>query len=148
MFFRRREEASIEVQLAPMADIGFLLICFFIVTSRPPRYEAELSMTLPGSISDEVSVELPEELRVAILADGTVEVNEGAIGQAGEAELEHLVTLLKRFKESADANQSEALITVDAANDALHQRIIDVLNACGKAGIRGVTLADDIEEGL
>ena len=28
---RRREEQSIEVQLAPMADIGFLLMCFFLI---------------------------------------------------------------------------------------------------------------------
>lgn len=148
MFFRRRDQPSIEVQLAPMADIGFLLICFFIVTSRPPRYEADLSMTLPGSVSDEISVELPEEIRIAILPNNTVEVNEGAIGQPNDMELNQLVTLLARFKESADLNQSNALVTVDAANEAVHQRIIDVLNACAKAGIKGVTLNDDIEEDL
>lgn len=144
---RRRSEPSIEVQLAPMADIGFLLICFFIISSRPPRYEADLSMTLPGSVSDEVSVELPEDVRIAILPDGNIEVNEGIVGQPGDMELPALVTLLARFKESAELNQSEALVTVDADNGATHQRIIDVLNACGKAGIRGVTLADNTEEG-
>lgn len=143
---RRRAEPSIEVQLAPMADIGFLLICFFIISSRPPRYEADLSITLPGSVSDEVSVELPEDLRVAILPDGNIEVNEGIVGQSGDSELPALVGLLSRFKESATLNQSEALVTVDAANDTTHQRVIDVLNACGKAGIRGVTLADNTEE--
>lgn len=143
---RRRKEPSIEVQLAPMADIGFLLICFFIISSRPPRYEADLSMTLPGSVADEVSVELPEDLRVAILPDGNIEVNEGIVGVPGNRELPALVNLLSRFKESATLNQSEALVTVDASNDATHQRIIDVLNACGKAGIRGVTLADNTEE--
>lgn len=148
MFKRRREDQSIEVQLAPMADIGFLLICFFIISSRPPRYEADLSITLPGSVSDEVSVELPEEVRVAILPDGNIEVNEGVVGQPGDIELKTLVTLLSRFKKSADLNQSEALVTVDAANDAIHQRIIDVLNACGKAGIKGVTLSDNTEEEL
>ncbi|MFK7851427.1 MAG: ExbD/TolR family protein [Akkermansiaceae bacterium] len=144
---RRRSEPSIEVQLAPMADIGFLLICFFIISSRPPRYEADLSMTLPGSVSDEVSVELPEDVRIAILPDGNIEVNEGIVGQPSDMELPALVTLLARFKESAELNQSEALVTVDADNGATHQRIIDVLNACGKAGIRGVTLADNTEEG-
>jgi biopolymer transport protein ExbD len=129
-----------------MADIGFLLICFFLISSRPPRYEADLSMTLPGSVSDEVSVELPEDLRVAILPDGDIEVNEGIVGQPGDMELPALVNLLSRFKKSATLNQSEALVTVDAANDTTHQRIIDVLNACGNAGIRGVTLADNTEE--
>lgn len=148
MILRRRQEQSIEVQLAPMADIGFLLICFFLISSRPPRYEADLSMTLPGTVSDTISVEIPEEIRIAILADGGVEVNEEIIGTPGDQELKPLVNLLVRFKESATLNQSEALITVDAVNNTTHQRIVDVLNACGQAGIRGVTLADDTLEDL
>jgi biopolymer transport protein ExbD len=148
MILRRREEQSIEVQLAPMADIGFLLICFFLISSRPPRYEADLSMTLPGSVSDEVSVEIPEEIRIGILADGSVEVNEQIVGATGDQELKPLVGLLSKFKEAAALNQSQALVTVDAANDSTHQRIVDVLNACGLAGITGVTLSDDTAEEL
>jgi biopolymer transport protein ExbD len=51
-----------------------------------------------------------------------------------------------RFKETADANKSEALITVDAVDDSHHQRIVDVLNVCARAGIRGVTFAASEEE--
>jgi len=148
MLLRRRQEQSIEVQLAPMADIGFLLMCFFLISSRPPRYEADLSMTLPGAVSDEVSVEIPEEVRIGILADGGIEVNEQIIGAPGDQELKPLVNLLIKFKESADLNQSQALVTVDAVDESTHQRIVDVLNACGNAGIRGVTLADDTPEEL
>lgn len=148
MILRRREEQSIEVQLAPMADIGFLLICFFLISSRPPRYEADLSMTLPGSVSDEISVEIPEEIRIGILADGNVLVNEQIVGATGDQELKPLVGLLSKFKEAATLNQSLALVTVDAANDSTHQRIVDVLNACGHAGITGVTLSDDTAEEL
>jgi biopolymer transport protein ExbD len=141
--FRRREEASIEVQLAPMADIGFLLICFFIISSKPPRYEADLGMTLPGSVSDEISMEMPEEVRVGILADGSVEVNDAVVGERGDQPLKSLISLLEKFKESADLNQSKALVTVDADNQSNHQRIVDVLNACARAGVTGVTIGDD-----
>ncbi len=147
--FRRREDPSVEVQLAPMADIGFLLICFFIISSKPPRYEADLGMTLPGSVSDEVSMEMPEEVRVGILPDGTVEVNEAVMGVPGDQEMKPLLNLLVKFKESADLNQTKALVTVDADNATTHQRIVDVLNACGHAGITGVTIGDDTgEEGF
>lgn len=144
--FRRRETPSVEVQLAPMADIGFLLICFFIISSKPPRYEADLGMTLPGSVSDEVSVEMPEEIRVNILADGAVEVNESNVGVAGDPELRPLLNLLIKFKEAADLNQSKALVTIDADNATTHQRIVDVLNACGQAGITGVTITAETED--
>lgn len=145
-FFRRREDPSIEVQLAPMADIGFLLMCFFIISSKPPRHEADLGMTLPGSVSDEVSMEMPEEVRVGISPDGAVEVNETIVGEPGDQEMKPLLNLLVKFKESADLNQTKALVTVDADNAATHQRIVDVLNACGQAGITGVTIGDDTGE--
>ncbi len=143
MHFRKREEQPTEMQIAPMADIGFLLLCFFIVSSKPPRHEADLGMTLPGSVSDEVSVELPEEIRIVIRGDGSTEVNEAVVGDASDRDLKPLVELLARFKESADQNQSKALVTIEAVDETTHQRIVDVLNACGTAGIVGVTLADD-----
>jgi len=148
MIFRRREEPTVELQIAPMADIGFLLLCFFIVSSKPPRHEADIGITLPGSISDEVSVEMPDEVRIAIRPDGGIEVNEAIIGKPGDREIQPLVTLLAKFREAADLNHHKALVTIDAANESNHQRIVDVLNACGHAGITGVTLSDDTAEEL
>jgi hypothetical protein len=75
-------------------------------------------------------------------------VNEEIIGAPGDQALKPLVGLLSKFKESADLNQSKALVTVDAVNESTHQRIVDVLNACGLAGICGVTLSDDTAEEL
>ncbi|MFT4175903.1 MAG: biopolymer transporter ExbD [Luteolibacter sp.] len=143
---RRREDQPVELQIAPMADIGFLLLCFFIVSAKPPRPEADLGMTLPGSVSDQVSVEIPEEIRIAIRSDGSVEVNEMTVAAGEEREMPELASLLKKFKTAADLNHSKALVTVDAAGAASHQRIVDVLNCCGQAGISGVSLADDEEE--
>jgi len=143
---RRREEQPQEMQIAPMADIGFLLLCFFIVSAKPPRHEADISMTLPGSISDEVSVDLPEEVRISIRPDGAVEVNEAILGQSGDQGMLALRDLLRRFREAADNNRTQSLITLDAANQSSHQRIVDVLNVCAQAGIKGVTLNSDEEE--
>jgi hypothetical protein len=46
------------------------------------------------------------------------------------------------------ANKTEALLTIDADDAALQQRIVDVLNVCAKAEITGVTFADASEEEL
>jgi len=143
---RRREEQPQEMQIAPMADIGFLLLCFFIVSAKPPRHEADISMTLPGSISDEVSADLPEEVRISIRPDGAVEVNEATLGQPRDQGLLALRDLLRRFREAADNNRTQSLVTLDAANQTTHQRIVDVINVCAQAGIKGVTLNSDEEE--
>lgn len=133
------------MQIAPMADIGFLLLCFFIVSAKPPRHEADIGMTLPGSVSDQVSVDLPEEVRVAIHPDGAVEVNDAILGEPADQELRVLRETLQRFRESADNNHTQSLVTLDAANQTTHQRIVDVLNACARARIKGVTLNSDDE---
>ena len=142
----RREETSVEMQIAPMADIGFLLLCFFIVTAKPQRVEADVSMSLPGSVSDEISVDIPEEVKVMIQADGSVMVNDFTIGAADDILMPGLKDTLSRFRESAEANQSKAMVTLDAADQTTHQRIVDVLTVCGQAGIKGVTLSDNSEE--
>jgi biopolymer transport protein ExbD len=102
-------------------------------------------MTLPGSVSDQVSVDLPEEVRVAIHPDGAVEVNEAILGEPADQELRVLRETLQRFRESADNNHTQSLVTLDAANQTTHQRIVDVLNACARARIKGVTLNSDEE---
>ena len=73
-------------------------------------------------------------------------LNDLAMDEPHSRELPALLKTLTRFKESVEANKSEALITVDAADGSEHQRIVDVLNACARAGIRGVTFAASEEE--
>jgi biopolymer transport protein ExbD len=143
---RRSEHPQIELQIAPMIDVCFLLLFFYILTSKPVQPEADINMTLPGTVAQEESLEIPDEQRLSILEDGQVVLNDLPMDEPQSRELPALLKTLTRFKESVDANQSEALITVDAADGSQHQRIVDVLNACARAGIRGVTFAASEEE--
>lgn len=143
---RRTENPQIELQIAPMIDVCFLLLFFYILTSKPVKPEADISMTLPGTVPQEESLEIPDEQRITILENGQIALNEQPMDEPLSRDLPSLVKTLLRFKETADANKSEALITVDAADDSHHQRIVDVLNACARAGIQGVTFAASDDE--
>jgi biopolymer transport protein ExbD len=143
---RRTEHPQIELQIAPMIDVCFLLLFFYILTSKPVQPEADINMTLPGTVAQEESLEIPDEQRISILEDGQIVLNDLAMDEPHSRELPALLKTLTRFKESVEANKSEALITVDAADGSEHQRIVDVLNACARAGIRGVTFAASEEE--
>jgi biopolymer transport protein ExbD len=134
------------MQMGPMIDMVFLLLVFFMVTAKPIKQESDINLGLPGTISQEESVEIPDEQRILIQPSGQVVLNEMPVDSPTSTLLPTLLTTLIRFKESADANKSEALITIDADDEASHQRIVDVLNACAKAGISGVTFADSSEE--
>jgi len=122
MQLRRKDVQTVEMQMGPMIDMVFLLLVFFMVTAKPI------------------------EQRIVIHLDGQVILNEQPLDSITSEELPTLIATLKRFKESADANKSEALITIQVEDGAKHQRIVNVLNACAKAKITGVTFADDSEE--
>jgi len=143
---KRIEHSQIELQIAPMIDVCFLLLFFYILTSKPVKPEADMSMSLPGTVPQEESVEIPDEQRISVQEDGQVILNDLPMDNAQNRDLPVLLKTLVRFKETADANKSEALITVDAADGSQHQRIVDVLNVCARAGIQGVTFAASEEE--
>ena len=143
---KRIEHSKIELQIAPMIDVCFLLLFFYILTSKPVKPEADMSMTLPGTVPQEESVEIPDEQRISIQEDGQVILNDLPMDHPQNRDLPALLKTLLRFKEAADANKSEALVTVDAADGSHHQRIVDVLNVCARAGIQGVTFTASEEE--
>ncbi len=129
-----------------MIDMVFLLLVFFMVTAKPIKQESDISLGLPGTVAAEEAVDLPDEQRIRIEDDGSVVLNDSVLAPAADTNLKELVAILQRFKESSEANKSEALVTLDAADGTNHQRIVDVLNACARADITGVTFSDSADE--
>lgn len=146
MQVRRRDQQLVEIQMGPMIDMVFLLLVFFMVTAKPIKQESDISLGLPGTVAAEEAVDLPDEQRIRIEDDGSILLNDSVLAPATDTSLKELVAILQRFKESSEANKSEALVTLDAADGTNHQRIVDVLNACARADITGVTFSDTAEE--
>ena len=138
---RRPEQPQVEMQIAPLIDVCFLLLFFYILTSKPVKPEGDLGLSLPGTVEQEAPLDLPDEQRLQILETGQILLNEAPLDSPGQRDLPQLVGILSRLKQSATANRSEALLTLDVADAAKHQRIVDVLNACTKAGVTNVTFA-------
>ena len=146
MRIRRQDTQLVEMQMGPMIDMVFLLLVFFMVTAKPIKQESDISLGLPGTVAAEEAVDLPDEQRIRIEDDGSIVLNDSVLAPAADTNLKELVAILKRFKESSEANKSEALVTLDAADGTNHQRIVDVLNACARADITGVTFSDSGDE--
>ena len=146
MRIRCRDHQLVEMQMGPMIDMVFLLLVFFMVTAKPVKQESDISLGLPGTVAQEEALDLPDEQRIRIEDDGSIMLNDSVLGAPADSQLGELVGTLKRFKESADANKSEALVTLDASDGTNHQRIVDVLNACARADITGVTFSDSAGE--
>lgn len=143
---RRVEQPQIELQIAPMIDVCFLLLFFYIVTSKPIKPEGDLSMTLPGTVSQEEVLDIPDEQRIEIKANGQVVLNDLPVDGPADRDMPSLLLTLKRYRESCEANKSQALVTLAPEDEAVHQRIADVMSACAKADIHGVTFTQDASE--
>ena len=146
MRLRRKDTQAVEMQMGPMIDMVFLLLVFFMVSAKPIKQESDVNIGLPGTVAQEEVLDIPDEQRIKIDASGQVILNDQPIDSPQSPDLPSLTATLKRFKESADANKSEALVTIDADDQANHQRIVTVLNACAVAKITGVTFADSAAE--
>ncbi len=127
--------------MTPMIDMVFLLLVFFMVSAKPVQPERDIPMGLPGQVAQEEVVDIPDEARVIIEPSGQVVLNDQNLDTPGSSDLPELRAVLTRFRLSAENARSEALVTL-APHDAVpHQRLVDVLNACAEAGIKGVSLA-------
>jgi len=134
------------MQMTPMIDMVFLLLVFFMVSAKPVQPERDIPMGLPGQVAQEEIVDLPDEARVIIEPTGQVVLNEQNLDEPASTSLPELRAVLTRFRLSAENAKTEALVTLAPHDTVPHQRLVDVLNACAEAGIRGVTLAGATDE--
>lgn len=132
--------------MTPMIDMVFLLLVFFMVAAKPVVPERDIPMGLPGQVAQEEVVDIPDEARVIIEPDGQVVLNEQPLDTPGSSSLPELRTVLERFRLSAENAKSDALVTLAPHDTVPHQRLVDVLNACAEAGIKGVTFAGGDDE--
>ena len=133
------EEPDLDV--APLIDMVFLLLVYFMVTASLVKSEGDLGIRLPGRVEQTEALEMNDEQIIEITNTGRVRLNGSKYGTVGEAALPELVATLTRYKASCDSMNSEALITINADGGSRHQRLIDVMDACAAAGIENVTFA-------
>ena len=66
------EDAKLELQIAPLIDVVFLLLIYFMVTASLIKKEADIGFMLPAKVSVEDMQEIPVEVLIEITADGYV----------------------------------------------------------------------------
>lgn len=128
--------------LTPMIDVVFLLLIFFMVTVDLTE-EADLGIRLPASVPPPPNVQLPEEHVVDIHPSGEVLLNGAPMDHPGSRSMPELTRTLERLKAAADRAGLNTSITIYANSNSLHQRSIDVLNACATARIRYVSFSPE-----
>ena len=118
-------------QIAPMIDVIFLLLCFFVASQLFSQWEMEIDITLPTAETGQVPERLPGEIIINILKDGSKVVNNQPLGNA---ELDVLLTrIVKLFP------GQPILIRADKHTD--YEHIISVLDLCRKQDLWNISFA-------
>jgi biopolymer transport protein ExbD len=128
-----------DLQIAPLIDVVFLLLIYFMVSSTLKRTEADLTLALPGSVSQSNEIQMPDEQIIEVMADGTIVLNNKAYTAQDKSDLAKLEFTLLRYQQASVLSKTKAMITIAADDDSVHERVVDVLNACAGAGIKNVT---------
>lgn len=133
MRFRQfREIQPIPLQLAPMIDVLFLLLIFFIITWNSARRETEIEISVPAA-------DAGNDTRRKSIGEIVVNVRKG--GEiVVEGEKLTVEQLLAKLELIAQVYKDQAVI-LRGDEKSEYQKVMNVLNTCQKAGIWNVSFA-------
>ena len=133
-FASKRSRPQGEIPSSSMADIAFLLLIFFLVTTVFPR-DRGLALVLPEM--DNTQPVAPENLlQFLVLESGAVEIRRGDDTRGETIEARHVEQIWR----SAAQNNDGLVAAVRTQPGAAYQRMIDVLDALSRAGADRVSL--------
>lgn len=139
-FAHVQQEQPESVPMAPLIDIVFLTLVFFMVTSVYSTLESEIDITLPTASTAELDERMQGEIFINLREDGQIVLN------GREVDLDGLQEILDRVAQYFPGGS--VIIRGDSKADL--GRAIAILNTCRKADIQNVSFAalqEGIEEG-
>jgi len=131
MKFKTQKAPPVGFQLAPMIDIIFLLLAFFIVTYQLTDNEKVMEISLPAASEGKAKQRENLEKIINIHADGRIVIDQQEISLD---ELEQKMGNLVRVNKSQP-------IRVRGDEETAYKHVVNVINRCSKAGIWNISFA-------
>ncbi|MBN2355639.1 biopolymer transporter ExbD [candidate division KSB1 bacterium] len=130
MRFRRREKLTTRIPSNSLADIAFLLLTFFLVTTTIER-DRGITMTLPakGAVKQVAAENI---VRVELDPSGTVYFNEAPIA------LNQLAEMARGLNEK----NPDAIFSVQPSKSVPYKYYIGVLDQLREAQVRRIAISE------
>ena len=119
------------IQMAPLIDIVFLLLIFFMSAFIFYELETEIDISVPTADEAQEMQRAPGEIIINIREDGTVVVNQRELSYDG------LKSMLTRVSELYEGQP----VIIRGDKDARHKHIIKVLDICAGSNIWNISFA-------
>ena len=137
---RNSGAGKVELQIAPLIDVVFLLLIYFMVTASLVKKEGDISFVLPATVAQPEKMEVPVEVLIEIDADGTVFL-EGMQFPWEDRDLGDLINHIRGLKQIAVSQKAPFFVNVIPEKATLHKRVIDVMDACAAAEVDNLTFS-------
>lgn len=124
-------EARPSIQMAPLIDIVFLLLIFFMSASIFYQLETEINITVPTAESSTEMERSPGEVIINIREDGSIVVNQRELSYA---ELEKMLGRISQLYRGQP-------VIIRADSRTFHKNVIRVLDICASTDIWNVSFA-------
>lgn len=122
----RRSSVAGTLSLTPLIDVVFLLLIFFLVTSKFDEEERRLPIELPVATNATPMTQKPREVTIDIDREGNFFVNGNA------QSIEQVETTLRRAVATNPTNQA-VVIRADAT--VPFQPVVTVMDLCNRTGV-------------
>jgi len=124
----KREEISLGISIAPLIDIVFLLLIFFMVTSHF-EIVSGIDIGLPD-ISERGSDQLVDSMIVAIDKTGNCYLKREKV---------NLRDLYLRLKQGTEQKKINLILQAD--RDVKHGNVVRIMDLAKKAGVTSITIS-------
>ncbi|MDA7978555.1 MAG: biopolymer transporter ExbD [Pirellulales bacterium] len=119
------------LNLAPMIDIVFLLIIFFMVGTTFTQLDRDIEIQVPEVADNGGLTAPPERKLINVHRDGHITMDRRSVS------LEDLADSL----ENARSQFSGLGVTIRGDGESTWQRVAEVANACRQAGIKDIGMS-------
>ena len=128
MNFKKRENKhDLTIDIAPLVDIVFLLLIFFMLSTSFELHPG-LKVNLPESSTKEVKRE-PASLKVVLTKTGTIYLNGKKV---------NVKTLQKKF---SNVKNKKTLVVIEADKFSYHGTVVSIMDIAKQSGLNNFAIA-------
>lgn len=128
---QRRNRDSRGVDIVPLVDVIFLLLCFFVLLSMNMVYQRSMKVNLAEARTGESQKKNVETTVVSVRADGSIYLDKAPVNE----------NQLRRRLSSLQARQDNLRVRIHADGAAAHRDVVAAVDAVRKSGIQNVVFS-------
>ena len=129
MKFIQKDKSNFSIEITPLIDIVFLLVIFFVVTSKVGEYQY-LSLDLPKSESFNITAGNFEN-EISLYSDGSVIINNKILNIT---DIEQIESLILNFDKTIQT------VIFNAENEALHMWVVSIMDILNRNNFDSVQI--------